>query len=543
MKGRAYDITGHNFIYRALEDWYLTKSDSTLPIRINLEDATHPGVYTLRGMLVTQQEGVDNIPVRINFDGRWSVDRDNELRGIWAQTDRAWYWLKRPCSRQTTYPVHISVDGIQQTNDHSSVDVTYPSQDELHLELRAKLGLVSNLCDLFLFDETPDSFALLTRHANQTADALHKELTPSPQLLAKFPNRSPEPFDLQLLKRHATFIKNHFLGFHPQFPPKCAFATALKQTVMSREWTRDELLASALAAERRGGRYPWGELLHDDNAPTRRVNPNWVYAERLQEAADEVNHKRESRTVKTENGDETLLPRLKKKRVDTKFEVPGVSEVSSNKTLSTLPPLKKRTTPGSELDTAVEGSRKRADKRRISDLVDTDDEEIANQEERSEKSVNNGSSTSSPRRAKKLQRDIKGSLPPLKRTTKNGDGAVESSGKRADKLRVSALMDTDDEEVVNQESTLSSSPRKVKKLKRDTKESPTPFKRTTKDAGFENSDGKSRSQTKVEDANHKEGVIGEEKRASEHRLSMILTETTFQPLRMKDALVSFDSLE
>jgi hypothetical protein len=535
MKGRAYDMAGHNFIYRGLEDWYVTKSDSTLPIRINLDNVTHPGSFILRGKLVAQQEGFDNIPVRINFDGRWSVDRDNELRGIWAQTDRAWYWLRRPCSRQITYPVHVTVDGIEQSMENSC-HVTYPSQDELHLELRAKLGLVSNLCDLFLFDETPDSFALMARHATQSPEALHKELTPSPNLAAKFPDRSPEPFDLQLLKCHVTFIKNHFLGFHPQFPTTCAFANALKPTVTLREFTREELLASALAAERRGSRHSWGELCHEDNGTLSRVNPNWVYAERLHDAANETNHKRESskRNVKTETADEMLSPRFKKKRADGKLEVLGDSTI---KTLSTSPRLKKRPATGKELENALERSRKRSEKIRASDLMDTDDEEIVKQE-----SIQPGTSTSLPRKAKELKRDAKASPTLLKTTSKDAEVAVESSGTRRDKLRVSDLIDTDEEEIGIQESiestTSTSSPRKAKKLKRDVKASPTQLKTTTKDDGLENAFGRSRTKMKAENVDDNDDVILEDNSAREQHLSMILTATTFHPLRMKEALVS-----
>lgn len=479
MKGKAYDMPVDGHIYRGLEDWFVTKSNSTLPIRFNLEQLKPPGPYILRGKLVAQQNGFDNIPVRINFDGRWSVERNSELRGIWVQTERAWYWLKRPCSLQRTCSVHVTVNGTREESTNSCV-ATFPSQDERHLELRAKLGLVSNLCDLFLFDESPDSLDLLKRHIHKNPDDLHEELKPSPELLAKFPDRSPEAFDLQLLKDHAQFITSHFLGFHEGFPNKCVFVNGLKQISVNHRrecsMTRDELLASALAAEHRGGRYPWGELRLD--ATQQRVNPNWVYAERLHEAATETRQRVSKRkATMTTTTDATPSPRLKRKRMSTELETTDASSLS--------PRLKKKRADAESGD-AVKVSRKRVRKVPPSEIINSSSEDPFDEE-----SIDDVSATPSPRKAKKREHEAKTSPPPLR--TKVTEEGLEKMNDKPRSRRKIIDSDDEDDQVYAEEPTID-----------NVGEDNTPEKRSRE----------------------------------EQRMSTILAEATFQPQRVKEALVS-----
>lgn len=88
-----------------------------------------------------------------------------------------------------------------------------PDQGIVHLELRAKFALVSNLTDVFLFDERePESHALMKKHSKKSASQVYDSLKPTEGILARYPGRAKEPFDLRLLKRYPDFVKDHMRG-------------------------------------------------------------------------------------------------------------------------------------------------------------------------------------------------------------------------------------------------------------------------------------------------------------------------------------------
>ena len=196
------------------------------------------------------------LPVVLRRLNLWSIDRDYNDRGIWFQTNDAWYKLEQPSKDK--------VDG--------------QSQEDLHLELRAKFGLVSNLLDMLTEKSRAlnlDNFFGL--HDSRTPSESHSVLTPKPEQLERYPGLPTEPFDLDLLQREATFVKQHISDCGVDFA-KSNFVKGL--TEMEKEWKRiqkspkkktgdkkedvdDEFdyLASAKAAGKRSGRKPWGCLV------------------------------------------------------------------------------------------------------------------------------------------------------------------------------------------------------------------------------------------------------------------------------------------
>ena len=179
----------------------------------------------------------------------WSIDRDYRDRGIWFQTGDAWYKLEQPCTARV---------------------YNGKSQDDVHLELRAKFGLVSNLLDMF--HEKSKSLKLenfFGLHDSRTPSESHNVLSPNAGQLERHPMLPTEPFDMELLRREATFVKQHIQDCGVGFA-KSNFVKGL--TDMEKEWKKThkdkkkgggefDYLASAKAAEKRSGRRPWGSLI------------------------------------------------------------------------------------------------------------------------------------------------------------------------------------------------------------------------------------------------------------------------------------------
>ena len=129
-------------------------------------------------------------------------------------------------------------------------------------------------------------------HDSRTPSESHSVLTPKPDQLERYPGLPTEPFDLDLLQREATFVKQHISDCGVDFA-KSNFVKGL--TEMEKEWKKiqkvqnkktsdkkagvdDEFdyLASAKAAEKRSGRKPWGCLKarggSDDDDEVPRIN-------------------------------------------------------------------------------------------------------------------------------------------------------------------------------------------------------------------------------------------------------------------------------
>jgi hypothetical protein len=236
--------------------------------------------YVLCGRLVAFVSSGTDVDVRLDDLVCWAIDRDSTLRGIWVQTTSGiWYLLKEPCQHQAHVDLNITVSGQQVQGE--TVTGTLPAQVEYHIEYRAKLGLISNLADIFLFDGD-DKY--LERHSKKPAKDLHEELLPAKQMLAKYPERASEPFDLELLKRYPLFVFAHFQDL---LPPRCKFLTSLKNATGD-HWTAQDFIASAEAAEARGARYPWGQPRADQES----IDSNWVFDCRLEDANKKSRAKR-----------------------------------------------------------------------------------------------------------------------------------------------------------------------------------------------------------------------------------------------------------
>ena len=280
---------GEDLIYRYLMDWYVTIGDSKIRQSLEYLDKnllekqafSNKNSYVMHGRLVAQKKGHEDIQVRLDKFDHWSVDRASAIRGVWVESPNAWYWLQKPSEEQPQLKVTLTIDG-EKLCIPKTLHATLPAQAELHVELRAKFGLISNLCDAFLFDEqSGESLQYLKRHSKKNPEALHKDLKPTPELLARFPSRPEEAFDLKLLKRYPSFVKQHLKDFCAEFKATCNFMKNLKNPTRQ-TFSQEDFERSALAAEARGARHPWGELRTD----VERLNPNWVFLAALDESAE-----------------------------------------------------------------------------------------------------------------------------------------------------------------------------------------------------------------------------------------------------------------
>jgi len=244
---------------RSLTKWYLTKNkDGTKPSSSKTRQPLPKsykfpdGAYTLYGTLIlpsipqnTNTENNKLQPVILSQLKQWCIDLSYEKRGIWIQTCSAWYYLKEPC---TTTPLSSSI-----------------SQESIHLPLRAKLGLLSNIFDLL----SERSYSYMAIHNKRTVTNIHALLSPQKDVIEQH-NRPPvetlntQPYDLDLLTDCAAdFVKFHLVGVHPKLEKGCRFMESLDvlRKINQKEWKEEKFIQSAREAEKRGMRYPWGEIL------------------------------------------------------------------------------------------------------------------------------------------------------------------------------------------------------------------------------------------------------------------------------------------
>ena len=129
--------------------------------------------FMLHGYIVPSAAAVDEtstnettnskeVPIVLKQLNHWEIDTSIKTRGIWIKTDIAWYYLKDPCNvavPKVTYSEEIK-DGQRKSQDQSNLDTDafFPSQESLHLPLRAKLGLLSNIIDIFTNQIISNSF-------------------------------------------------------------------------------------------------------------------------------------------------------------------------------------------------------------------------------------------------------------------------------------------------------------------------------------------------------------------------------------------------
>ena len=257
--------------YRHITNWFLAKPDGVhrmeLPAQarfvktesVCLYGELLPSPRRVMKALNKKKEPPPNQPVVIRRGLLWSIDRDHVDRGIWFGTKDAWYKLEQPCTAKI---------------------YKGKSQEDLHVKLRAKFDLVSNLLDMF----TESSKALNLEsffglHACRSPVESHTLLSPTKELLEEYPELGAEPFDLELLKREAKFVNEHLAGCHQDFSRTCNFVKGL--AAMENAWKASggaaaednfDYLASAKAAEDRAGRLPWGCLKFHRESTVPRIN-------------------------------------------------------------------------------------------------------------------------------------------------------------------------------------------------------------------------------------------------------------------------------
>uniref|UniRef100_A0A7S1YM59 Uncharacterized protein n=1 Tax=Grammatophora oceanica TaxID=210454 RepID=A0A7S1YM59_9STRA len=290
--------------YRYLTKWYLTSTVSNLPHRRYAlpKNGKFKSDHILFGYLLPSDGARPLVKVKIPLHGKtWVVDRSITLRGIWVTSGKAWYWLQEPCDQKA--PVRLL---IPAANDGEPLTALLPSQVEVHLEMRALLGLISNLCDILLHsglaendglhaDSSPGRY--LKHHCQKKPAELWEALRcRSDDMWEQYGNDKDgiitpfEPYDLDLLEAHASFVRSHILHYNEELSERCSFVKGLaslgKQSSRKKgsAWTEDSLNRSAQLSEHRSQREPWGAPL----SSAKRFRPNWVLEAKVQMAAAKV---------------------------------------------------------------------------------------------------------------------------------------------------------------------------------------------------------------------------------------------------------------
>lgn len=133
--------------------------------------------------------------VRLDCIQYWTVDLSHTERGIWIKTSKGWYKLAEPSRVKVPQP---GADG--------SVSL---SQEDVHAPMRAKFGLLSNLSKML--GELPlvngAAHAMLTEHLNRSPKESHQLLTPMEEQWRENCGLNLDPFDLDLLRHEAKFVR------------------------------------------------------------------------------------------------------------------------------------------------------------------------------------------------------------------------------------------------------------------------------------------------------------------------------------------------
>eukprot|EP00978_Attheya_sp_CCMP212_P001017 scaffold2109_cov50-Attheya_sp.AAC.1 len=252
--------------YRHITKWFLSKKGQEDKLHLRLALPKKPTSFSgvcLYGELVPSQRETEKavragniLPqnLKVCIVNPKSIDRSTTLRGIWVVSKHAWYNLKEPCSSQT----------------------------ELHIPMRAKFGLVSNIADMvgqvrYMKGHTGlNTSSFVAMHSNQSPEKSYKVLCASPEQIAQARKRhdvdiETKPFDFELLRREAKFVKENMKDFDPHWKATCAFVKGLSQLEKEfqkakREkqlWAFEDFdyVSSAAAAEQRSRRNSWGDLL------------------------------------------------------------------------------------------------------------------------------------------------------------------------------------------------------------------------------------------------------------------------------------------
>jgi len=219
----------------------------------------------LHGVLEPKDSNDKPIQIVINRLNIWILDCTTQSRGFWVESSNAWYKLKHPC------PVGIPIS-VKLKDDLDLGEAVLPSQADLHLPLRAKFGLLSNILDIFSEEFAGEPHYYLNLHACRTPTETYQILSREDVTLENQSESNnlelAEPFDLELLRYSAGFIKRHLSNFHPNLTTNCEFVKGLSRfendfvnSYNGLKWTAETYRDSAEQAEKRSNRTSFGELL------------------------------------------------------------------------------------------------------------------------------------------------------------------------------------------------------------------------------------------------------------------------------------------
>jgi hypothetical protein len=248
-----------------LTQWYVVDAKKADNARLALPDSAFfsqgSKQHVICGLLESR-DGTAPISFELRQPVYWCVDRKHCKRGIWVTSSTgAWYWLKQP-------------------------DAT---QEALHLPLRAKLGLLSNILNVFMEEQDGLSFYYAEAHLQMSPEAVHERLLCSnDDFYAQYNTSSlplsKAPWDMDLFWHSLPFLKSELRANVCTGWDKSVFWKVLckmKPPKAKTNWTPTKYLESAKLAERRAQQLPWGEPL----AHAKRIRPNWMMEAMIQATA------------------------------------------------------------------------------------------------------------------------------------------------------------------------------------------------------------------------------------------------------------------
>lgn len=274
--------------------------------------------YELHGYLIKNVSQSDSntslndddessVPIILTKLIHWEIDSSFQHRGIWVKTDSAWYYLKDPChvsvprvtyfdseDKNATSDNHpssstkttVAIDPTSSFQKHLAQDPYLPSQATLHIPLRAKIGLLSNILDIFSEKKGDKDSFYAPLHAKVSVEESYRMLSLDSNLLkTKYSHLSPpindEPFDMKLLmqKGVAKFLRQQLTNYHLALSDNSVYMTSLQDLAVRMDeqkkftlhrWSDNDFRQSAVNAENRGRRESWCGPLPN----THEIRPN-----------------------------------------------------------------------------------------------------------------------------------------------------------------------------------------------------------------------------------------------------------------------------
>jgi hypothetical protein len=278
------DVVSH-LPCRILYDWYLTKQltyentsfhDRRVPLPTDRQELDD---YILMGTLKPHHALQTPIKVQLHELQFYIIDHTRGFRGYWVITPFAKYWLQQPCQKTLNIPrFTVRVGGGKDGGKSCLEKIELPCQEQLHFFHRAQLGLLSNMIDLFLPDDSYN-YSLQSLSPEQI-DGL---LTPTYEVWEFQTQQCDAPplykhaFDLGLLLS-SNFLHGHIQCIHPEIAKSRFCIALLKSEVGAQNCTlqtrgqEEEWIESAKKSEHRSQQLPWGEKLATDAS-----QPNLMY--------------------------------------------------------------------------------------------------------------------------------------------------------------------------------------------------------------------------------------------------------------------------